>query len=69
MSSGDDCVLQPPQLDDREALALLIMSRLGSIPDPFGSLLPGQQGPFQGYSRPAAGPAKPRCRHAASCFP
>jgi predicted DNA-binding transcriptional regulator YafY len=38
-----DCVLQPPQLDDREALALLILSRVGSIPDPFGSLLPGRK--------------------------
>ncbi len=36
-----DCLLQPPQLDDREALALLIMSRIGSVPEPFGSLLAG----------------------------
>ncbi len=36
----DDCLLQPPQLDDREALALLIMSRVGSLPEPFGALLP-----------------------------
>ncbi len=41
----DDCLLQPPQLDDREALALLIMSRVGSIPDPFGAVLPGAR-PF-----------------------
>ncbi len=34
-----DCLLQPPQLDDREALALLIMSRVGSVPEPFGTLL------------------------------
>ena len=40
---GRDCLLRPPQLDDREALALLIMSRLGGIPDPFGSLLPGRR--------------------------
>ena len=39
---GRDCVFQAPQLDDREALALLLMSRVGSIPDPFGSLLPSQ---------------------------
>jgi predicted DNA-binding transcriptional regulator YafY len=38
-----DCLLQPPQLEDREALAILIMSRLGSIPDPFGSLLAGRK--------------------------
>jgi predicted DNA-binding transcriptional regulator YafY len=36
-----DCLLQPPQLDDREALALLIMSRIASVPEPFGSLLAG----------------------------
>ncbi len=53
---GRECVLQPPQLEDREALAILIMSRLGSIPDPFGSLLAGTKGPFQGHSRPSAGP-------------
>lgn len=40
---GRECVLQPPQLEDREALAILIMSRLGSIPDPFGSLLAGRR--------------------------
>ncbi len=40
---GRDSILQPPQLDDREALAILIMSRLGNIPDPFGSLLPAQR--------------------------
>jgi predicted DNA-binding transcriptional regulator YafY len=37
---GRDCLLQPPQLDEHEALALLIASHFGSIPDPFGSLLP-----------------------------
>ena len=37
---GRDCLLQPPQLDEQEALALLIASHFGSIPDPFGSLLP-----------------------------
>ena len=37
---GGECLLQPPQLDDQEALAILVMSRLGSIPDPLGSLLP-----------------------------
>ena len=31
-----DCVLQPTQLDDKEALALLIVTRLGSLHDPFG---------------------------------
>jgi proteasome accessory factor B len=36
------CLLHPIQLDDREALALLIVSRLGSVPDPLGSLLPAQ---------------------------
>jgi len=34
-----DCMLQPTQLDDKEALALLIMTRLGSLHDPFGLLL------------------------------
>ena len=38
-----ECLLQPPKLEDREALAILIMSRLGSIPDPFGSLLAGRK--------------------------
>jgi predicted DNA-binding transcriptional regulator YafY len=33
-----ECLLQPPQLDDMEALALLIMSRLGFAQDPFGLL-------------------------------
>jgi proteasome accessory factor B len=37
-----NCLLQPIQLDDREALALLIVSRLGSVPDPLGSLLPAR---------------------------
>jgi proteasome accessory factor B len=36
------CLLQPIQLDDREALALLIVSRLGGVPDPLGSLLPAR---------------------------
>jgi predicted DNA-binding transcriptional regulator YafY len=36
------CLLQPIQLDDQEALALLIVSRLGSVPDPLGSLLPAR---------------------------
>jgi predicted DNA-binding transcriptional regulator YafY len=31
-----ECLLEPPKLDDREALALLIMSRLGCAHDPFG---------------------------------
>ncbi len=35
-----ECWIQPTQLDDDEALALLAMSRLGAIPDPFGPLLP-----------------------------
>jgi proteasome accessory factor B len=34
-----DCVLPPTQLDDREALALLLMTRLGVAQDPFGLLL------------------------------
>ena len=54
MNSGRDCLLQPPQLDEHEALALLIMSRFGSIPDPFGSLLPVPQGPHQGFPGPSA---------------
>jgi predicted DNA-binding transcriptional regulator YafY len=37
---GRECLLQPPQLDEHEALALLVASQFGSIPDPFGSLLP-----------------------------
>ena len=37
---GRECLLQPPQLDEHEALALLIASHFGSIPEPFGSLLP-----------------------------
>jgi predicted DNA-binding transcriptional regulator YafY len=37
---GSECLLQPPQLDEHEALALLVASHVGSIPDPFGSLLP-----------------------------
>jgi predicted DNA-binding transcriptional regulator YafY len=37
---GRDCLLQPPQLDEHEALALLIASQFGSIPDPLGALLP-----------------------------
>ena len=37
---GKDCLLQPPQLDEHEALALLVASHFASIPDPFGSLLP-----------------------------
>jgi predicted DNA-binding transcriptional regulator YafY len=36
------CLLQPIQLDDREALALLVVSRLGSVPDPLASLLPAR---------------------------
>lgn len=36
------CLLQPIQLDDQEALALLIVNRLGSVPDPLGSLLPAR---------------------------
>jgi proteasome accessory factor B len=39
---GRECLLQPPQLDEREALAILMLSRFGSIPDPFGSLLPAR---------------------------
>jgi proteasome accessory factor B len=35
-----ECWIQPTQLNDKEALALLVMSRLGTIPDPFGVLLP-----------------------------
>jgi len=34
-----DCMLQPTQLDDKEALALLIITRLGIAQDPFGLLL------------------------------
>jgi len=34
------CWIQPTQLNQKEALALLIMSRLGTVPDPFGPLLP-----------------------------
>jgi predicted DNA-binding transcriptional regulator YafY len=37
---GRECLLQPPQLDEREALALLLASHVGSIPAPFGTLLP-----------------------------
>jgi predicted DNA-binding transcriptional regulator YafY len=33
-----DCWLQPTQLEDKEALALLIMSRVASADDPFGLL-------------------------------
>jgi proteasome accessory factor B len=33
-----ECMLQPTQLDDKEALALLIMTRLGSLQDTFGLL-------------------------------
>ena len=35
-----DCLLQPPQLDEHEALALLLESEFGGIPEPFGSLVP-----------------------------
>jgi len=35
-----ECLLQPPQLDEHEALALLLESEFGGIPEPFGSLLP-----------------------------
>jgi predicted DNA-binding transcriptional regulator YafY len=35
-----ECWIQPTGLDEKEALALLVMSRLGTIPDPFGPLLP-----------------------------
>jgi predicted DNA-binding transcriptional regulator YafY len=35
-----ECWIQPTQLDEKEALALLLMSRLGTVPDPFGPLLP-----------------------------
>jgi len=34
-----DCMLKPTQLDDKEALALLIMTRLASAHDPFGLLV------------------------------
>jgi predicted DNA-binding transcriptional regulator YafY len=37
-----ECLLQPPQLDEREALALLLESEFGGIPEPFGSLLPAR---------------------------
>jgi predicted DNA-binding transcriptional regulator YafY len=37
-----ECVLQPTQLDDKEALALLIMTRLGIAADPFGMLSAGR---------------------------
>ena len=39
-----ECLLQPPQLDDMEALALLIMSRLGFAQDPFGLLAHARSG-------------------------
>ncbi len=35
-----ECLLQPPQLDEHEALALMLESEFGGIPEPFGSLLP-----------------------------
>ena len=40
---GRDSLLQAPQLDDHEALALFFISRVGSLPEPFASLLPGRQ--------------------------
>ncbi len=40
---GGECLLRPPQLDEAEALAILMMSRCGSIPDPFGWLLPARR--------------------------
>jgi proteasome accessory factor B len=39
-----ECLLQPPQLDDMEALSLLIMSRLGFAQDPFGLLAHARSG-------------------------
>ena len=47
-----DCWLQPTQLDDKEALALLILSRLVTVPRPFGPLWPIQHG--RGQGRPDA---------------
>jgi len=37
-----DCMLQPIQLNDKEALALLFLTRLGSALDPFGLMLAGR---------------------------
>jgi predicted DNA-binding transcriptional regulator YafY len=37
---GRECLLKPPQLDQHEALALLMTSHFTTIPEPFGSLLP-----------------------------